>query len=118
MASSSSSTRVMVREEASSVCVCPCGYVSACLSPRALAYTSSSDHAEEEGGNLGGGEEEEQMLGQQQGGEGEGPDAMVRPYFEVPWYRTHHLQQNPKQQLQQKQVSGSAWCVWMSGRRH
>lgn len=46
-------------------------------------------HKNAEEGNPPGGEEEGA-----QGQQGQGaPDGMIRPYFEVPWYRTHHLQQ-------------------------
>lgn len=87
------------------------------LTYRSLSQTPSCTHilthvpsTTEEGNPPAGEEGQEEQQQQQQGGgggeEGAG-ERMMRPYFEVPWYRTHHLQQ----QGQQVCMWGSELCV-------
>lgn len=93
MASSSSTTRGMVRRGWSGLI--ERGGCSAARRhpPPSLTHTQPTHtHAHTEEGNPPGGEEPGAPAQQQQQQEG-APDAMIRPYFEVPWYRTHHLQQ-------------------------
>jgi hypothetical protein len=69
--------------------------IAAAAAAKQLTYmhTCTQTLNAEEGNPPGGGEEEGVGQGtEQQQGEG-APDGMIRPYFEVPWYRTHHLQQ-------------------------